>query len=171
MFGMGERNACSRTQGGICGYFDRCWGITALSRLDCAWEANVSWPECRVREQVPCPCSSLKAWIQATSYNFCRRAISNSLWNTFFLQIHLSFHCILQIHLQISVVVEMKKQASSLDVMNFRSVKKGGCGLCLWDFCSLPQGSVYKGWFPYALLFQIPSYRPNYILTIWEKLF
>lgn len=70
-----------------------------------------------------------------------------------------------------SVMAEVKKQAvSSLEAMNFGAVKKGGCGLCLWDFCSLPQGLVYRGWFPHALLFQIPSYSPDYILTIWEKL-
>lgn len=67
MFGMGERNSCSRSQGGACAYFDRCWGTTVLStaqplwsRLHCAWQANVLSPECRVREQIQCPRSSLK---------------------------------------------------------------------------------------------------------------
>lgn len=114
---------------------------SAQRRLDCAWEANVPSPECRLTEQVRCPCSSLKAWVQTISYHICRRANSKSLWNTFLHQIHLSFHCTLEIHLQISVTVEMKKQSvSSLDVMNFRGVKKVGCGLCLWDFFQTTSG-------------------------------
>lgn len=41
MLGMGERNACSRSQGGACGYFDRCWGTTELSTAKAPEQAGL----------------------------------------------------------------------------------------------------------------------------------
>lgn len=116
------------------------------NRLDYAWETNVSPAECRVREQVRCPHSSMKAWVPTIPYHFCRRANSKPLWNTFHSHIHLSFHCSLEIHLQISVAVEVKKQAaSSSDAMNFRGVKKGGLGSAYWIFSVYLRAQFIKG--------------------------
>lgn len=123
MFGMGEKNACSRGQGGV-------WllwhvlrhyrGTSLCLGGQCfIWMKNLN-AEWGNRYAVPFILESLSL---NDFLPFLQKG--KSLWNISLPQIHLSFHCVLEIHLQISAVAVVKKQAaSSLDAMNFRGVKK-----------------------------------------------
>lgn len=80
------------------------------SRLGFAPDASVLPPNCRAKEQACYSCSSSKPERKSFLTSSAKGLTPSHNENTSLPQIHLSFHCALEVHLLISVVVVVVKK-------------------------------------------------------------